>query len=398
MNKFSLYQSEEFKSLFEQYKHQHPDALALKLSASTSFKKELIQQVQGWQKSKEKLPLWHTTSGIIFPPKINLEQCSSETTAKYKSRFYKGKIGIDLTGGFGIDSYFFSKNFEQFYYIEPNEELLKIVQHNFEILGVNNIKYIHKTAEEFLKSFTEKADFIYIDPSRRDEHNRKLSAFKNTQPDVIELLEEFKNKSKCLLIKASPMLDIKQGIEELKHVSEVKVIATNNECKEILFELHFEKTTTEATLKAVDIKNEKAQEFSFNYSEEENATQSLSEIESYLYEPSAAIIKSGAFKIVTKVYPLKKLHINTHLYTSHQLIQNFQGRVFLIKKILAYKKEHVITFLNNAKKANISTRNFKDSTEIVKKKLALNDGGDDYIFACTDINNKPVIILCNKVY
>jgi 16S rRNA G966 N2-methylase RsmD len=397
MSNFSIYQSEDFIALFEQYKHENPDALALKLSSSKiSYKKELIQQIQGWQKSKEKLPLWHQTSGIIYPPKINLEQCSSEITARYKAQFYKGKSGIDLTGGFGIDSYFFAKQFEQFYYVEPNAELLHIVQHDLKLLGANNIVFINKTAEEFLKSFTEKVDFIFIDPSRRDEHNRKLSAFKNTQPNVIELLEDFKKSSQCLLIKASPMLDIKQGIAELKEVKEVKVISVNNECKELLFEVQFNINHSETTIKAIDLNENTIQEFTFIYAEEESINIEIGDIEKYIYEPSSAIIKSGAFKIIAKYYQIKKLHPSTHLYTSDKLINNFQGRIFIVKKICPYKKEDVLPNIENGK-ANVSIRNFKDSTDIVKKKLSIKDGGNDYIFACTDKNNKPVIIISNKL-
>lgn len=397
MSNFSIYQSEDFITLFEQYKHENPDALALKLSSSKiSFKKELIQQIQGWQKSKEKLPLWHYTSGIIFPPKINLEQCSSEKTAKYKSQFYKGNVGIDLTGGFGIDAYFFSKNFKQFYYIEPNEALLHIAQHNLKLLGINNIIFINKTAEEFLKSFTEKVDFIFIDPSRRDEHNRKLSAFKNTQPNVIELLEILKKSSQSLLIKASPMLDIKQGIAELKNVKEVKVISLNNECKELLFELQFNTNYSETTIKAIDLNQNFIQEFTFNYAQEESINIEIGNIEKYIYEPSSSIIKSGAFKSIAKFYKIKKLHPSTHLYTSDKLIHNFQGRIFITKQICSYKKEEVLAHIVDGK-ANVSVRNFKAGTEKIKNKLGIKDGGENYLFACTDLNNKPVIIICKKL-
>lgn len=397
MSNFSIYQSEDFIALFEQYKHENPDALALKLSSSKiSFNKELIQQIQGWQKSKEKLPLWHNTSGIIFPPKINLEQCSSEITAKYKAQFYKGTIGIDLTGGFGVDCYFFAKQFDQFYYIEPNSELLQIVQHNLKLLGANNIIFINKTAEEFLKSITEKVDFIFIDPSRRDEHNRKLYAFKNTQPNVIQLLEILKKISNSLLIKASPMLDIKQGIAELKEVKEVNVISVNNECKELLFELQFNSNHSETTIKAIDLNEDTIQQFTFNYTEEESSNIEIGDIEKYIYEPSSAIIKSGAFKSIAKFYQLKKLHPNTHLYTSDKLLENFQGRIFITQNICSYKKEEVIRYIPN-NKANICTRNFKDTTDTVKKKLGLKDGGINYLFACTDLRDKPRIIICQKL-
>jgi hypothetical protein len=397
MSSSIIYQSEEFLSMFERFKHENPDELSLKLSSQKiNFKKELIQQIQGWQKSKDKLPLWHTTNGIIFPPKINLEQCSSEKTAKYKSEFYKGEIGIDLTGGFGIDTYFFSQNFDTFYYIEPNKELLDIVTHNFNLLGVSNVSIIHSTAENFIQNFNKKVDFIFIDPSRRDENNRKLSAFKDTQPDIFNLIPQLQNISNILLIKASPMLDIKQAIHELEFVNHVKIIAVENECKELLFELNFQQKENDPTIIAVDINNDSIKEFTFKYSEERAISANISNIETYLYEPSAAIIKAGAFKNVCKNYSLKKLHPNTHLYTSNELIENFQGRIFKINHICSYKKDEVLSLLEN-KKANVSIRNFKDSPELVKKKLSLKDGGDKYLFACTNNDNKPEIIICDRI-
>lgn len=396
-NKLDVYLSKDFKNLFEQYKHENPDALALKLtSKNISFKTELIQQISGWQKSKDKLPLWHATKGIIFPPKINLEQCSSEATAKYISKYYKGKIGIDLTGGFGIDSYYLSKQFEEYFFVEPNSSLLKIAEHNFQILGVKNVVFINKSAEEFIPEFNKKADLIYIDPSRRDENNQKLIAFKNTQPNVINILNEIKNKSRCLVIKASPMLDIKQAIRELKEVSTVKIIALENECKEIIFELNFNQTIQETYIKAIDIKGNDIKELDFTYTDENNTSVETGEINTYLYEPSAAIIKAGAFKFITKIYPLQKLNNNTHLYTSNQYLEEFQGRVFKVKAVCNYKKEEVLQFITN-QRANVSTRNFKDATDVVKKKLGVKDGGNDYLFACTDYKNKPVIIICDKL-
>lgn len=397
MFKQEFYFSQELNKLFEQFKHQNVDEIALKLSSKNiTFKTELIQQISGWQKSKEKLPLWHKTNGIIFPPKINLEQCSSETSAKYKSQFYKGLIGVDLTGGFGIDSFYFAQQFEQFFYIEPNLDLLKIVQHNFNILGVKNVIFINKTAEDFISEFNKKADLIYIDPSRRDENNRKLSAFKNTQPDVLRLLDTIKNKCDSLVIKASPMLDIKKGIEELKNVSSVKIIAIENECKEIVFELKFNETISETNIKAIDIKGELIKEFDFTYSAENNISIETGKIENFLYEPSAAIIKAGAIKYLTKIFPVTKINANTHLYTSNQLIEEFQGRVFKVKAICPYKKDKVLQYLKN-QQANVSTRNFIDNTDAVKKKLGIKDGGNDYLFACTDYENKPVIIICEKI-
>jgi hypothetical protein len=192
------------------------------------------------------------------------------------------------------------------------------------------------------------------------------------------------------------MLDIKQAIRELEFVNHVKIIAVENECKELLFELNFQQKENDPTIIAVDINNDSIKEFTFKYSEERAISANISNIETYLYEPSAAIIKAGAFKSVCKNYSLKKLHPNTHLYTSNELVENFQGRAFKINHICSYKKEEVLSFLEN-NKANASIRNFKDSPELVKKKLSLKDGGAKYLFACTNNDNKPVIIICDRI-
>ncbi|MFN7013223.1 MAG: THUMP-like domain-containing protein, partial [Bacteroidia bacterium] len=194
----------------------------------------------------------------------------------------------------------------------------------------------------------------------------------------------------------SPMLDIKQGIDELKDVKEVKVISVNNECKELLFELQFTSSRTETIIKAIDLSEDTLQEFTFTYTEEENINIEIVDIEKYIYEPSSAIIKSGAYKSIAKFYQIKKLHPNTHLYTSDNLNKNFQGRIFIVKKICSYKKEDVLANIENGK-ANVNIRNFKDSAEIVKKKLNIKDGGNDYIFACTNNKNKPIILICKKI-
>jgi 16S rRNA G966 N2-methylase RsmD len=390
----SLYQTAKFKALFEKHKHENPIQLALKLaSQKNSFTKELIQQIDAWQRSKEKLPLWYKTPGIIFAPKVNMEQCSSEKTAQYKGSKFSGKLALDLTGGFGIDSFYLSKNFEKIIYVEQNTILSEITAHNYNILKAENIEIVNSDAETFIKKIKQKANLIYIDPARRDEHNRKISAIENTHPNVLKLLPLLKQISNTILIKMSPMLDIKAAINELQNVSSVYIVSVKNECKELLFEIN---NNSPISIKAIDINDSLIQEFSFTLHEEEKACAEYSDVLNYIYEPGSSLLKSGAYNLIAEKFGVKKIHLNSHLYTSNNLIENFQGRKFKVISVCAYNKNEVAKYLKE-NKANITVRNFKEDVKSIYKKLKINEGGNTYIFATTLLNNKPAIIICEKI-
>lgn len=392
----------------EQYQNKKIPEIALLLSKQSNLDKDFIlNQINGIQKAKNKLPELANTNGILFPAKLSLEQCSSEQTAIYKSGLNKFNSVIDLTGGFGVDSYYFSKKAKQVTYIEPNKNLFKIVEQNFKTLGANNVQTINSTCEEFLKTNTQKFDLAYIDPSRRNE-NQKVFILADCVPNIVELQTDIFNIAPKILVKTSPILDIKQSIKELKTVSEVWVISVNNECKEVLYLLE-DKSTTNPQINTVNIGNslstkdvilsgvegkEKKQKFSFDFETEENTNTDYSEPLNYLYEPNASILKAGAFKSITQTFEVKKIASNTHLYTSENLIKDFPGRVFKIEKTIPYQPKAFKKL--GIKKANVSCRNFKESVEQVKKKLNVKDGGDIYLFTTTDKNNKAVLFVNSK--
>jgi len=252
-----------------------------------------------------------------------MEQCSSEQTASYKSKLVLGNSLIDLTGGFGIDSYYFSKEFKEVTYIEQNRELYDVVKQNFNNLKADNIELINATAEEFLNTTDKKADIVYIDPSRRNQ-NQRVFKLDECTPNIIEFSAEIFTIADKILVKTAPLLDIKQTLKDLKNVTNIWVISVFNDCKEILYLLE-KGVINEPQIHTVNLTNQN-QKFSFDYEQEQNTQVTYSEPLNYLYEPNASILKSGAFNSITEIFNLKKIAPNTHLYTSKKLIDFFPGR------------------------------------------------------------------------
>ena len=354
---------------------------------------KILNQIAAKQKAKTKLPTWFAVENIIYPSKISVEQTSSEKTAEYKSQLVSGKNLIDLTGGFGVDNYYFSKKVNQITHCEINPELSEIVKHNFEQLKATTIKCFSGDSLEILATLNQKFDWIYIDPSRRNDAKGKVFMLKDCLPNVPELLDTYFKYSSNIMIKTAPILDITAGLSELKNVSAIHIIAIENEVKELLWIL--EKDTSKPTrITTVNISKNKTEEFSYKLNETElNLSYFLPK--KYLYEPNAAIMKSGGFDVIPSYFKIEKLHQHSHLYTSENLI-DFPGRVFEIKKSINYTKTDMKTFLEN-EKANITTRNFPDSVEIIRKKWKIADGGNLYCFFTTDVNNTKIVLLCDKL-
>ena len=366
--------------------------IALVLSKHPGLDKAFIlNQINGIQKAKNKLPEFYNTPHLIYPTKLSLEQCSSEETAIYKSKLIEGNTIIDLTGGFGVDSFYFSKKFKQVTYIEQNLELFEIVKNNFSLLKAGNISLINSTAEEFITTTQEKVDVVYIDPSRRNE-NQRVFKLDECSPNIIELAPTLFKIADKLLVKTAPLLDIKQTLKDLKHITNVWVVSVDNDCKEVLYLLEKNKMV-EPQIHAINLTSN-TQISNFNYVQEQMANVSYSSPKNYLYEPNASILKAGAFKSIYNEFDVQKLAPNTHLYTSENLIENFPGRAFKIEKTVNYSP--AVFKKLNLTKANVSCRNFKDSVEQVKKKLNVKDGGETYLFATTDNCSKPLIIVCSK--
>ena len=351
---------------------------------------EIINQIAAKSKAKDKLPTWFATAGIIYPAKISIEQTSSEKTALYKAGLVSGKSLIDLTGGFGVDDYYFSKQIAKVIHCEISAELSGIVTHNFEMMNAFNIECISGDSEMTLKDLSQQFDWIYIDPSRRNEAKGKVFMLRDCLPDVPDLLDFYFGYAENILIKTAPILDISAGLSELKNVKRIHIVAVENEVRELLWEI--EKGFSGAiAIKTTNIQGSN-QIFDFVWNESMQPVFGLPR--KYLYEPNSAIMKSGGFDAIGIHFNLEKLHTHSHLYTADEKI-DFPGRVFEIRIIVPYQKS-AMKLLEN-KKANITTRNFPDSVETIRKKWKIKDGGDQYCFFTTDQNNHKIVLICTKI-
>lgn len=373
--------------------HEHDDPIKILLNRKTiaGYPPEFVaNQLNCRKRAKEKLPTWYANLAVTYPPKQNLEQCSSEITAKVKCNFIQSiaqqkSTLIDLTGGFGVDSFFFSKIFEKVVHVEPNENLCRLAKENHAQLRANNIEHVNQTAEKFLEYWSDQADWVFIDPSRKTE-GKKLVKLSDCEPDVTQLLPSLWAKTNQILIKAAPLLDIKEGLRQLANTAHVLVVSVSNDCKEALF--HLQKDFVgEPEVHCINLQSNSEQLFAFRIGEEAVAQSNFKEPQAFLYEPNASILKAGAFKKIGAAFGLFKLAANTHLYTSENKVEHFPGRVFrALGEITAQAQ------LLPDGKANVISRNHPLSPEDIKKKYHLRDGGERYVMACSTEKKKYLLI------
>lgn len=378
------------------WEHQDisPAAIALQKSpfghVSSS---ELATQIDGLQRTKRKIPLWSLKKGIYFPNKLNLEQCSSQETALFKaSLIQKNAQIIDLTGGFGVDSFFLANNAKNLIHCELDAKLSSIVSYNMKQLGQNNITCMAGDGISYLNKSAPIFDVIYLDPSRRVQQ-KKVFRLADCEPDILKLQELFFSKSKVVMTKLAPLLDIHAALLDLPYVSDVYTISLNNDCKELLF-IQRKDYVHYPQIHAVQLAANENKVFTFNYKEEKEAKPTYEVPQDFLYDPDVALTKAGAFKSIATRYNLAKLHISTHLYTSVQLCKDFPGRRFTILKTIplsSFKKQ------NKIKQANVIIKNFPLKVDEVKKKYKLTDGGDTYLFFTKQHNDQYIVIVAERI-
>ncbi|WP_187262527.1 THUMP-like domain-containing protein [Pontibacter beigongshangensis] len=364
---------------------RHPDLPVL----------ELVQQIQARQKAATKLPTWVAHPDAIFPVALSVEQSSSETTAAFKASLINGHTLIDLTGGFGVDSFFFARSFEKVLHIEQQQELSEIAAHNFSLLQADNIQAVHASAETFLSSFGGKADVIYLDPARRGGRDERVHLLQDCEPDVLRLLPTLLEKADAVLLKTSPMLDIGLALEQLQSVTKVWVVAVQNECKEVLYWLSAAPVARPEICAINLLAGGQEQRLVFAEEQEQAAAVTYADAKAYVYEPNAAILKAGAYKYLAQQYQLAKLHPNSHLYTSDNLLPDFPGRTFRCIATGRCNKKELLQQLPG-KKANITVRNFPETVAEIRRKTGIKEGGNTYLFFTTDMHQKPVVLYCEK--
>ncbi|MFS4492289.1 THUMP-like domain-containing protein [Maribacter sp. 2308TA10-17] len=353
---------------------------------------ELAQQVESKKKCEKKLPTWFNTPLIYYPKKINIEQTSSEIAAAYKSTIVSGKTLLDLTGGYGVDSYFFSQIINHVVHCEIDKNLAQIALHNFQILGAKNIQNFAQDGIDFLRNSKQRFEWIFIDPSRRNENKGKVFKLADCLPNIPENLDLLFSRSDHILIKTSPLLDISLGIQELRFVKEIHIIAIDNDVKEVLWVLE-RGFANEIAIKTINFAKSTKQIFEFTLSEEKKTNPVYGAAGTYLYVPNAAILKAGSFKAIGNKFLLKKLHRHTHLYTSEQLV-DFPGRRFQIEKVLPFNKKNMKEL--KVEKANIATRNFPENVASIRKKHKIKEGGTSFLFFLKNFEDKHICIICAK--
>lgn len=367
-----------------------------------------VKCIEARKKIESKIPLWHNVPSLVYPFSISVEQCSSEATALFKQQII-GKLNLgkeintaDLTGGMGVDSFFISKMAHKHYYFERNEPLARATEYNFGELGVENVIFscadITSNNNAALKELENKEiDLIYIDPARRSETNSKVIKLSDYQPNIFELKEDLFAACRYILVKVSPMADIKLNLKDLSNIERVYTVAVNNECKELLFLINTQQECFEPECIAVnlDSNGEVKHSTAFVFSAEESAVATgASGIGKYLYEPNKALLKCGAYKLVSELFNVQKLAVSTHLYTSDNYIADFPGKIFTVEKWVGFNKKAIKEIAKEFPHADLSARNFPLDTNGLKKLSGIKDGGNNHIFATT-LNKEKVVIVCS---
>lgn len=366
-----------------------------------------LDQIQGWQIARRKLPKWAACDGVIFPPHLSMEQCSSEPTAQYKlnlatewaERVDHASSMTDLTGGFGVDFSFTSCAFAAATYVERSEQLCSIVEHNLPLLGLNNATVVCADAVEYL-STVEPQTMLFLDPARRDEHGAKTVMLADCTPDVVQLLPKLLEKSRFTMLKLSPMLDWHKAVDDLQGaVREVHIVSVGGECKELLLVLS---TVVESELKVycADLSTASDTSSIFVYTPGSSAPVTNSKLKTqnskFVHEPNASIMKAGCFDELAAAYGVSPVSRNSHLFLSDEPVDGFPGRSFVVERVTTMNKGELRKALVGIEKANIATRNFPLTVAELRKRLKIKDGGDVYIFATTTAEGEHLLLISRK--
>ncbi|CDT33524.1 THUMP-like domain-containing protein [Sphingobacterium faecium] len=380
----------EVQDFIHQHEHESSASLALKKSPFEGItSSELASQIDGKQRCRKKIPLWAQTENIYYPDKLNLEQCSSEKTARFKASLIEPNTTlIDITSGFGVDDYYFAQGAQKVISCEINTELAAISKYNAKQLQADNIDIIASDGVKFIFENKDlKIDYIYIDPSRRVAQ-QKVFMLSDCEPNIVVLQQELLQRADHIITKVAPLLDITAARSELHHVKDIYVVSLQNDCKELLF-VQKKDFVGEPNITAVRIFGEKIQQFSFTQQEEADTAVCFSQPLRYLYEPDVCLTKAGAFKSITKAFNLKKIHQHTHLYTSDIYDEDFLGKIYEISEVIPFS---IFKKSKEKLKTNAVAKNFPLKTEVLKKKFKITDGGELHSFFITDAADELIVI------
>lgn len=386
----TLILQKEVQDFINQNESESSAKLALKKSPFEGItSSELAAQIDGRQRCRKKIPLWAETANIYYPDKLNLEQCSSEKTAIFKASLIPENVTlIDITSGFGIDDFYFSKRAKIVISCEINPQLAFISQYNAKQLQAKNIEVIAADGVDYIaKNKDLNIAYIYIDPSRRVAQ-QKVFMLSDCEPNIVSLQENFLQRAAHIMTKVAPLLDITAALSELNHVKQIYVISLQNDCKELLF-IQERDFSGQPEITAVRIFGDKTQQFTFTQTEETETVTSFSAPLRYLYEPDVCLTKAGAFKSITKTFDLKKLHQHTHLYSSEIYQKDFLGKIYEVTEVIPFS---IFKKSKEKLKTNAVARNFPLKTEVLKKKFKIIDGGELHSFFTTDHTGELIVI------
>lgn len=388
---------------FRQFVKEHAadDLNRLLLSASRYPSIDVafaVEQIASRRQIRDKLPAWYANEALLFPSKISAEQCSSEQTASYKQRLVKESDRLcDLTGGLGIDSFYFSRLVSHVTYIERFPAYCEAARHNFAALNVANITIVEGDSKELVAGLPE-VDVFYIDPARRGEGNKRVYALTDCEPDLPALLPELFRHAPKVIAKLSPMADIRLTLDLLPGTTGIHVLSVKNECKELLFVVERDMEMVSPAIHCINFNNNGREEsFTFSLMDEQVEELHLAcQLKRYLYEPNASLLKAGAFKSTAARFGMEKLHVSSHLYTSDERKDNFPGRSFVVEEVYPFSSKLCKSLAKDIPQANITVRNFPLSVDELRKRTKIADGGEVYLFATTLADNSKILVKCRK--
>ena len=378
-----------------------PDRLLLSASRYPEIDMPfVVAQITARRQIKEKLPTWYQQEQLLFPAKIAAEQCSSDQTALYKQQLVtEGDTLCDLTGGLGIDSYYFSRRVKQVYYIERFPSYCEVARANMATLGARNVVVLEGDSTQWLDQLPA-IDVFYVDPARRGEGNKRMFALSDCEPDLTQLLPRLLAKAPRVIAKLSPMADLRQTLALLPTTQAIHILSVKNECKELLFVIGREPRESAVPIHCVHLTKQAASDECFVCSleaEQQAASHLATTLRRYLYEPNASVLKAGAFKQVACQFPVEKLQVSSHLYTSDHYLDRFPGRRFEVDEVIPFHSKSCKQLAGQSLQANVTTRNFPLTVEALRKKCRIREGGDIYLFATTGPKEEKLLIRTHKV-
>lgn len=386
----------EDEKYIQQHRHEDVDTLALKRAPEGVDHKYCLAQIKGWQTACRKLPQWAQTEGIVYPPAVSMEQCSSEAAARYKRTLAMRllpedgrRVMIDLTGGLGVDFSLMAPLFAEAHYVEHLPHLCAAARHNLPLLGLAGAVVHEGECADVLDSLPQ-ADLIFIDPARRDANGRRTVWLEHCTPDITLLLPRLLQQSGCLMVKLSPMLDIARTLQQLQgHVAEVHTVCLEGECRELLVVCRREAGEEPVTCHCVELGR---RPYAFAAPLTTFHAPLATEPEEWLFEPGPSLMKAGVQDEVCRRWPLRKLHPNSHLYTGHTAVDGFPGRMFRVEGVYDFSKQDLKRLQALTGQANITVRNFPATVDELRRRLKLKDGGADYLFATTLAGGRRVLV------